>query len=570
MESLQPHKQNTIKTNPSSSLLPPILLQGLLLLCLTGVIFLVYSSNLDGPFILDDSRIENNLPLHITNLSLKNLARAGFESEPSTRPVSYITFALNYYFHGYSPTGYHLVNICVHALAAIFLFLFIKATLGLPALSPRFSKYTWLPFTAALIWAVHPLQTQSVTYIIQRMNSLSAMFYILALYLYSNGRLAQPKSKKWLLFCGSLAAGVLALGSKETAATLPFFMFLYEWYFFQDLNPNWLKRQFIPAALLFLALALLIFLYLGSDPITHILSSYKIRDFTLIERLLTEFRVVIFYLGLLIFPHPSRLNLDHHFSLSTGLFSPVTTAFSIFFLAILLLLAIISAKKNRLFSFCILWFLGNLVIESSFIGLEIIFEHRNYLPSMMAIFLIVLTVFQLSDKIPWLRFITLGGVVLLLSYWTYDRNSLWSDKVLIWNDSVEKSPMKARPHNNLGVALKNRGDLQKAVEHFQTSLRLDPRFTGTYNNLGNTFMQLGKFNEAFDNYFKALYAEPDNPKIHANLGKAYMKKWQIEEAIYHYREALRLQPYDQETRMDLKSAQKMLEAQKMREKKNRN
>jgi hypothetical protein len=287
--------------------------QFLPMLGLAIIIFLIYSSNLSGPFIFDDSRIENNPPLHITNLSLQSLTKAGFESSPSTRPVSYITFALNYYFHGFHTTGYHLVNICIHVLAAIFLFLLIKTTLSLPHLQNKYAKFAWLPFAAALFWAVHPLQIQSVTYIIQRMNSLSAMFYILSLYLYAKGRLSGPGVRKWLLFTGALLAGILALGSKETAATLPFFIFLYEWYFFQDFDLSWFIKQVIPAAVLVLFFTVLVFLYLGSDPFSTILATYNLRDFTITQRVLTEFRVVVFYIGLLFFPHPGRLNLDHYF-----------------------------------------------------------------------------------------------------------------------------------------------------------------------------------------------------------------------------------------------------------------
>ena len=186
----------------------------LFILFLAGLVFLVYSSNLDGPFIFDDSRIQNNPHLHITDLSLQNLIKAGFESSPKTRPVAYISFALNYYFHAFQTRGYHLVNICIHALAATLLFLLIRTTLSLEPLRAKYAAHTWLPYAAALIWAVHPLQTQSVTYIIQRMSSLSAMFYIMSVYLYARGRLAITGGTKWLSFSAAVLAGILALGSK--------------------------------------------------------------------------------------------------------------------------------------------------------------------------------------------------------------------------------------------------------------------------------------------------------------------------------------------------------------------
>ncbi len=534
--------------------------QALFIIFLAGLVFLVYSSNLDGPFIFDDSRIQNNPHLHITNLSLKNLIKAGFESSPSTRPVSYITFALNYYFHGFQTQGYHLVNIIIHALTAVLLYLLIKTTLGLPPLHSRYSKW-WLPFAAALIWAVHPLQTQSVTYIIQRMNSLSAMFYIMSLYLYARGRLATGTGKKWTLFIGAILAGLFALGSKETAATLPFFIFLYEFYFFQDMDFKWLKRQIIPAFLILLTIMLLVLLYLGLNPLESILAGYSSRDFTLLQRVLTEYRVMIFYISLFLLPHPARLNLDHHFALSTGLFSPVSTLISVSILIFLFVAALASARKYRLISFCLLWFLGNLIIESSVIGLEIIFEHRNYLPSMMLTLLfLILTLPILRNK--WLQIAFICSVVLLLSYWTFERNRVWNDKITLWGDCVAKSPGKARPHNNLGVALKDKSRLDEAVTHFTTTIQLDPKFTEAYNNLGNTYMLLGKPNEAIENYKTALDIEPGNPTVHGNLGTALTNRWQLEEALFHYKEAVRLNPKDLETRMNLASVQRMIDSKK--------
>jgi hypothetical protein len=130
-------------------------------------------------------------------------------------------------------------------------------------------------------------------------------------------------------------------------------------------------------------LAIVALMYLGTHPVEKILSGYKARDFTPAQRVLTQFRVVIFYITLLIFPHPSRLNLDHDFPISNSLIDPVTTILSIGVIVGLMGLAIYKGKKERLLSFCILWFLANLVIESSVIGLEIIFEHRMYLPFML-------------------------------------------------------------------------------------------------------------------------------------------------------------------------------------------
>jgi len=133
------------------------------------LVFLIYSSSLQGPFVLDDGMsITNNPAIRLTRLSCSGLKDAASKSPLNNRPLAYISFALNYYFHSYHTAGFRLANILIHICAGVLLFLFIKTTLGLPALQSRFGSSQWLPYITVLIWLVHPLQTQSVTYIVQR------------------------------------------------------------------------------------------------------------------------------------------------------------------------------------------------------------------------------------------------------------------------------------------------------------------------------------------------------------------------------------------------------------------
>jgi len=196
---------------------------------------LIYSNTLEAPFYFDDlPNIVQNPHIRLTELTLEDLTRAGFKSHSSSRPIANITFALNYYLQQYDVTGYHVINIIIHLLTGIFLYFFIRITLHLSI--PESPNPSIISFFAALLWLVHPIQTQSVTYIVQRMNSMAAMFYILSLLLYVCGRLARQNRIMWPYFGGCAVAGVLAMGCKQIAATLPFFLLLYEWYFFQDLK----------------------------------------------------------------------------------------------------------------------------------------------------------------------------------------------------------------------------------------------------------------------------------------------------------------------------------------------
>lgn len=421
-----------------------------ILIILMATVFFIYSNTLDSP-----------LP---------------------TRPVANISFALNYYFHRYQLLGYHLANIVIHAATGVFLYLLTRLTLNLPVLRSGYESLRWVPLFTALIWLVHPLQTQSVTYIVQRMNSMAAMFYVLALLLYAKARTADDIKKMWTLFAGSILSGILALGTKEIAATLPLFILLYEWYFHQDLSLSWLKRHILPIVGVLIVLAIIALMYMGGHPLERLLDSYASRDFTLIQRVLTEFRVVVFYISLLLLPHPSRLNLDHEFLLSGSLIDPISTGLSLVTLAGLAALAIYLARRERLLSFCILWYLGNLLIESSVIWLEIIFEHRNYLPSML-VSLMAVSLIRRFIRPEWLGIGALGVIVLFFSVWTYERNNIWQSEMTLWGDCVKKSPNKARPHNNLAVVLSDRGNDDAAIAYYTEALRLNPRDSEVRRNL---------------------------------------------------------------------------------------
>jgi len=514
--------------------------ESLILMAAAILVFLIYSNTLKGPFVFDGVRnIEKNQHIRLTEITMEGMGRAGFQSPSSNRPVANISFALNYYFHRYNVFGFHIVNIIIHITTGLLLYLFLKSTLSLPAISSRYGQDRWIPLVTTVIWLVHPIQTQSVAYIVQRMNSLAALFYILSFWLFIKARLAEKKKKRLVFFSGSVTAGLLALGTKEVSATLPFFVFLYEWYFFQDLSKQWLKRHLVRFCGLFLILGLVVLLYLGAHPFQTILSAYTFRDFTLAQRVLTEFRVVLFYISLLLFPCPSRLNLQHDFPLSYSLIMPATTLLSISVIAGLIGLACYLAKKEPLVSFCILWFFGNLLIESSIIGLEIVYEHRNYLPSMLAILIAVILIHRYIRP-KWLMGAVLGAMILICALWTYQRNIVWSDDAVLWNDCVAKAPSYARPRNNLGNVLVRQGKTEAAIRQYREALRISPNYADAHNNLGFALASRKKFQDAIDHYTMALQFKPNYVSAHFNLGNALNEVGKKKAAIAHYLEALRL------------------------------
>ncbi|MGD8962175.1 MAG: tetratricopeptide repeat protein [Desulfobacterales bacterium] len=575
----------------------------MLLLMLGLLVAAIYANIMGGPYYFDDYfNIRDNHHIRLKQLTLNGLLKAAFENPIATRPVAYISFGLNYYLGGYDVFGYHVVNIVIHLITGLLLYLLAKTTLQLrwewdrgasnlkiPGTGPVTAHGwgsldpSWVSFWTAALWLVHPVQTQSVTYIVQRMNSMAAMFCVLSLLLYARGRISQKRRaneserspvQPYLWFAGSLLGGLLALGTKEIAATLPFFILLYEWYFFQDLSRSWLKRYWIWVVVISIVFVLVVVLYLSGHPWDKILAGYAGRDFTPLQRVLTEFRVVIFYLSLLIWPHPSRLNLEHDFALSTSLFDPVTTVLSLGVLVGLLVLAIALAPRQRILSFCLLWFLGNLVIESSVIGLELVFEHRLYMPSMFMILAAVM-LFCRHIRSRRLQAILLGVVVMVSAWGTFERNKVWQDEVTFYSDCVKKTPNKARAHDGLGIALFKQGRVEEAIARFNESLRLDPGFAPAHNNLGVALIRQEKFYQALYHFQEAvrllpgyvdafnnlnklennlqidahideiesqLITHPSDSLIHCELANLYLRRDRLDEARVHYQKSLELDP----------------------------
>jgi Flp pilus assembly protein TadD len=246
--------------------------------------------------------------------------------------------------------------------------------------------------------------------------------------------------------------------------------------------------------------------------------------------------VILHYIELFVFPLPTRLTLLPEFSVSTTLIDPVTTLPAMIGVLFILSTAMALAKDLRLISFCILWFMGNLVIESSVVPLEIIFLHRTYLPSMMASVLATYLVLQHVRSEYFAKSI-LFSVLLILTFWTYDRNETWCDKVYFWRDCLQKNRTDYRVYNNLGKALEEKGELEVAIGMYEKAISTKPEHPRAYNNLGVALMSSGKIEEASGVLHAALEKKTDNPETHYNLGIAYNARNELQKAEEHYLKA---------------------------------
>ena len=519
----------------------------------------IYSNTLHVQFFFDDNTfIVNNYAIRMTVFSWNSVKTAALKGLPAHRYLPNISFALNYYFGQLNTFGYHLVNLVIHLMSGVCLFFFLRLTLRLYHKHSDEGNPDLIAFFAALLWIVQPVGTQAVTYICQRMASMVALFYILSLLLYVKGRLTMHQNPgkflvSGLYFSGCAIIALCALATKENAGTLPITILLYEWFFFQDLRLRWSRTQILWSLFFILIFSGAVIWYMGENPIIQLLDSYRGRNFTMLERILTEFRIVVYYISLFLWAPPGRLNLDHDYPLSVSLASPPTTFISLMAIVSLLAFAAYTAKKDRLISFCILWFFITQATESTIIGIELIFEHRTYIPFMLTSLLVVLLAFRLIQNRP-VAYGLMIAIAMLFSIWTYQRNQTWRNPVTFWSDCAAKSYGKFRPHNDLGVALYDAGDISGAVTQYENAIRIDPDHADARNNLGNAFFKQGRTDEAIQCFAKALALNPNHTEARNNLANTLMQNGDIRGAIDHFQIILKKYPDHVEANINLGAA----------------
>lgn len=513
------------------------------LLLLTVVALIAYSNSFHVPFIFDDetSITKNEVIRDLANFFTN---RSGYDYLPN-RFIGYLTFAFNYSFGGFNVVGYHVINLIIHLVNALFVYSFMRLTLRTPFFSESGQKtdgsglhdYTFLPFFAALFFVCHPIQTQAVTYIVQRLTSLSTLFFMGSLLLHIRWRTARESGSAFTsgrvlpFFLLSLAMALLAMKTKEIAFTLPFVVLLYEICFFgrphmkrlAELMPMLLTMLIIPLTMITL-----------NKPVSDIISdvSKVTTEGKLLSRweyLCTQFSVITTYIRLLLLP--VNQNLDYDYPINRSLLEPraflsLSLLSALFALGVYLFFRstgkinspaavtddlrsnIISARSSlpelRLAAFGIFWFFITLSVESSLIPIsDVIYEHRVYLPSVG--FLVALTSLafvglkRMSIRIPSAHragVSLLLGVAVILTVTTYTRNNVWSSWESLWQDVQKNSPLKPRAYNNLGAYYVKQERPFEAIREFEMSIRLNPQYLDSLYNLAMLYVWAGRIPEA--------------------------------------------------------------------------
>lgn len=562
-----------------------------------------YANSLTGPFIFDD------MPAIVQNPFIRHLWPIRFAlSAPPTaqpvvqRPVIALSLALNYAAGGLHVWGYHAVNLIMHLLTACVFFGVLRRTLRSPALQVRYGRQAdGLALAASLIWTVHPLLTESVTYVTQRTESLMGLWYLLTLYAVI--RSAEPPNlRRW--HAAAVGACLLGMGTKQTMLTAPLAVWCYDRTFLAGSFRDALRRRrglYAGLAATWGVLAALI--ALGPQVTTAGMFLERLR---LWDYLATQPGVILHYLRLAVWPHPLVIAYDWPTARAAGEIVLPT-------LIVLgwLVATAVALVRRRPAGFLGAWAFLTLGPTSLWpMATEPVAERRMYLPLAAVVALAVFTVHRILQLVlhgdvrnRLRRAISIGLVAAVTAAGvaaTRRRNEDYRSRISIWSDTVAKWPRNPRAHANLGNALLEEGRIDEAIAHFQEALggtkqgwvatgpgtpllyhnlgvalartqrldeaiaayrralQLDPRAADTLYNLGLALTDQGRTQEAIDAYRKVVELDPASVAAHNNLGVALAKQGNLRDALEEFSQALRLDPADADAQANLKEARERL------------
>ena len=549
-----------------------------------GLTLAAYWPSFNASFQWDDigSVVENNY-IKIKDFSLPSILNAAFQDRRQNRPLANLSLAVNYYFNQLDPFGYHLVNFFGLVITALGIWLLLRKLFLRVGYDPfRAGLAAWL---VSLIWAVHPVNIQAVTYIVQREASFAGAFSIWSIYFFHLGM--ERKGKGFFLFILSGLFCVFALLCKETAATLPAMILAYKVYFWDELRPGWLKLNFkwiVALAIICLTAGSIM---LRPSMIKLLLESYPAIEFSQWQRSLTELNILIWYLFIIIFPFPQFLSIVHRFPISTSIIEPPYTIFAFLAILIVIVIALWQARNWRLFSFAVLWYLGQLLVEALPLPVDPLNEYRLYLASLAIIVPAVAGPVLKNKKLP----LVVCWVMIIACFFagfTWHRNQVWLTKDSLLKDAVSKSPGSLRawflycealgkaqkcrsveypcalgaeampnyylPHQIVGECYLKAGKLENAERALLKAYELNLSDKSTCNDLALLYNLRKDYERAAKFYQIIIIVDPSDAQAHFNLASDYKNLGKEEDEIRELKETLKLAPDWKRARRELASA----------------
>ena len=534
--------------------------------------WLAYSNSLHAPLIFDDiSSIE-------TNEAIRSLWPVSSVVDKSNRPVLMLTLALNYATGGLDVRSYHIANILIHILAGLTLFAFVRQTLMLRGIHSRFQQSADLiAFSVSLIWLVHPLQTQAVTYIVQRGESLMGLFFLLFLYCTVRGALS-PKPNGWYL--SAVLCCWLGMGTKEVMVVAPLVMLVYDRTFLSDSWKTAFQQRwpvYLMGALAQVALLVLISALLAEQADAS--AGFDVRGLTAWEYLRSQPAVILHYLRLAIWP--DRLCLDYLWPVAANPFE--IYGFGLMILSLFAGSLVLLRWWPRI-AFSGIAFFVLLAPTSSFMPiLDLAVEHRMYLPLIPVIVLGVLGQFVLISRLlksesqersAFVVIVLLTAAALMIR--TRLRNEDYASRISMWSDvvsqaqhnfrghfclglafqeqnrleeagaalerSIDLNPGYAKGHQSLAMIKAAQGETADAISHYQRAIRFSPGYVLAYRNYGNLLARQNDYEQALEQYARAIEIEPADASIYRVIGHTWLKLGRYREAADAFQSAVTLHP----------------------------
>lgn len=499
---------------------------------------LIYSNTLYSPFYYDDYHTI------VDNKEIKSNAIIWDINIP--RYIGLLTFALNYRIGKLDPFGYHLVNIMIHCANGILIYFLLVQLLTLIPGNLLSEKKHLLSFLVSLLFLVHPVQTQSVTYICQRFTSLATFFVLFSILFYIKFRVSGLWHYKFLLL--SLIAGLLAFKTKENTAMLPVMIMVSDLIFFK-ISKVTIKERIVFFLPYFLILVVIVVSFISfNKPFGEILTetvekSTETKIISRWEYLFTEFRVIITYMRLLVLP--VKQSLLYYYPISQSLFE-VPVLFSFFIIVVFLIASATMLKYYPPVSYGTFWFFIFLLVESSIIPIsDVIYEHRLYLPSIGFFLAITVALFILFQKLHWkgFKFICLG-VAMIFAVLTFIRNEAWRDPVTLWKDAATKFPQSSRARINLGIAYASKDMCKEAIAELEIGLRKDPNNARGHSSLANCYLRQGLFDAAMKEINTAIAFSPNDAGFYTNLAIIYLQQGDANNALVVLQKAYQIDDKD--------------------------
>jgi cytochrome c-type biogenesis protein CcmH/NrfG len=516
-------------------------LAGAGLICLAAV--LAFANGATAPFIFDDrTAIQNDRRLDNPGACTSEIMADHPQTALSGRPISCLTFALNRRLHGLSVPGYHAVSIALHVGCAVLVMLMAARSLARSGIRDLADAAGGLSLITALLFAVHPLQTEAVTYIVQRTELLASFFFLLTVFCASRS-FESAHGRAWA--AGAIVACGLGMGSKEIVAGAPLAVLVYDRVFHSRsfalaLRDHW--RLYTGLALTWTILAVLVLKGPRSETAGFGLEVEPI------EYLRTQAEVILTYLKLVFWPSPLILWYYWPIAQSWGAVLP-----AVVLVAILLATTVWAIWVGRPEGFAGAVFFLVLAPSSSFVPIvtEVAAERRMYLPLAAVIALVASLTYVGLRRSSWARWpavtrwtgvAVVAGLAMVFAGMTIARNADYRDPIRMWQDVISKQPEHPSAHFALGDVLLVQGRQSEAIAHYRESLRLAPDHPGRSRLLGEALLDVGQVSDAMPHLRTAVRVQPDDPWHHLALGRGLTMTGDYEGALREFQQALARSP----------------------------